>query len=422
MNVEVKETSAVERALEVSIPQEDLRAPFEKKLNRYRKEIQIKGFRQGSVPKNIIISRFGESIRHEVIDETVNELLTNEMKKAGIVPVGRAKVENFKDDQENPITFTAIVQVDPEIDIKGYKDLGITVPDTLVLEEEAEGEYNRLMQMWSRDAHVDRPAEKGDVVIGDYLEVIIEGETQELPEQREFRSLIGESASPGFDEGLLGVSAGETKEISFKYPDDHKDEKYRGKSATFKVEIKDIHEVLPPTKDEEFFKQIGVKDDEELKQTIRENLATNKRNAAKTKALNEAIDKLIEMNPFEVPSARVEDLIRYTLSKHSGNQAEEIQPTEEEMNALSPEAIREIKKHRILDFIANAEKLKATPELVDARVQQMANAYNIDAETLKTHLRKSGRLIQIREELRIEQAADFIVGIRTEETKEEEAK
>ena len=420
MSIEIKETSAVERTIAVSIPQENLKAPFEKKVAKYRKEIQLKGFRQGTVPKQMIIARFGESIRHEVVDEVINALLSEELKKAKINPVGQLKIEDFKDDKENPITFVARAEVDPEINIQGYKDLGITVPDTMILEDEVNGEYNRLMQIWSRDEHVDRAAAKGDVVIGEYKEVIIDGQAQELPEQKEFRSLIGESASPGFDEGLVGVKQGDEKEISFTYPEDHKDEKYRGKKATFKILVKDVHEVLPPNKDEEFFKQIGVKDDEDLKKTIQENLALNKRNAAKTKAVNEAVDKLIEMNPFEVPQARINDLIRYTLNRNAAKPEDEVPPTEEEIKNLTPEAVREIKKHRILDFIAQAENIKASQAKVDERIAQMASAYNLDAETLKTHLRQSGRIMALREELRFEAAADFLVGIKENTTEKQE--
>ena len=412
MTVDIQETSAVERTLNVSIPQEDLKAPFEKKVQHYRKEVQLKGFRQGSVPKQMIVARFGDAIRQEVVDETVNSLLTEELKKSNIIPVGRLQVVDFKDDKENPISIVAKVEVDPVIDIKGYDSLGITVPDTMILEDEVNAEYNRLLQMWSRDEHVDRAAEKGDVVVGNYIEVVIDGQTQELPEQKEFRSLLGESASPGFDEGLMGVKEGETREIAFTYPEDHKEEKYRGKNATFKVEITDVRAIVPPVMDEEFFKQLGVKDDAELKSNIQESLVMNKRNAAKAKAVNEAIDKLIEMNPFEVPNARVEDLVKYTLNRHSENPSEVPAPSEEEMKTLSPEAIREIKKHRILEFVANTEKLKVTQAQVDERLQQMADAYHVDFDSMKAHFRQSGRIIALREEIRFEMAADFIVGIR----------
>jgi trigger factor len=400
------------RTLEITIPQADLTAPFEKKLGQYKKQVSMKGFRQGMVPKAMILKQFGGAIRQEAVDEVVNKLVQDALKNANIIPVGQMKVVDFKDDKENDIALKVEVEMDPEIDIKGYADTGITVPETAVHEEEVKEEYDRLIQMWSKDEHVDRAAAKGDVVVGNYLEVVIDGEKQELPENKEFRSLLGQSASPGFDEGLTGATAGEVKEINFKYPDDHKDERYRGKTAQFKVEITDVREIVPPTMDEEFCKQIGVKDVEELKQNLAEGLANQKQDAAKNKAINEAIDKIIEANPFEVPKARVYDLIKWTLNRNAQSEKDVVEPTEEQLNGLTPEAIREIKKHRILDFVATKEKIKPAQADVDARLKQMADAYHVDFETLKGHFRQSGRINQLRDELRVQMAADFIVGIR----------
>lgn len=412
MSVEIKETSATVRTLEITIPQADLTAPFEKKLGQYKKQVSMKGFRQGMVPKAMILKQFGGAIRQEAVDEVVNKLVQDALKNANIIPVGQMKVVDFKDDKENDIALKVEVEMDPEIDIKGYADTGVTVPETAVHEEEVKEEYDRLIQMWSKDEHVDRAAAKGDVVVGNYLEVVIDGEKQELPENKEFRSLLGQSASPGFDEGLTGATAGEVKEINFKYPDDHKDERYRGKTAQFKVEVTDVREIVPPTMDEEFCKQIGVKDVEELKQNLAEGLANQKQDAAKNKAINEAIDKIIEANPFEVPKARVYDLIKWTLNRNAQSEKDVVEPTEEQLNGLTPEAIREIKKHRILDFVATKEKIKPAQADVDARLKQMADAYHVDFETLKGHFRQSGRINQLRDELRVQMAADFIVGIR----------
>ena len=412
MSVEIKETSATLRTLEVNIPQEDLKAPFEKKLSQYKKQVTLKGFRQGQVPKAMILKQFGDSIRHEVVNETVDAVLNAELKKANIIPVGQLKVTKFNDDKESAITMTVEVEIDPEIDIKGYADTGVTVPQTAVHEEEVQAEFDHLMKMWSKDEHVDRAAQKGDVVEGEYLEVIIEGEKQELPENRVFRNLLGESASPGFDEGLAGSSAGDVKEVDFKYPDDHKDERYRGKSAHFKVKVTDVRQIVPPTLDEEFCQKVGVKDEAELKSNIAESLANQKQDAAKTKAINEAIDKLIEQNPFEVPNARVADLIKWSINRNVQDPKDAVEPTEEQMKTLAPEAIREIKKHRILEFVANKEKIRPAQAQVDARLQEMAKAYHVEFEDLKSHFRQSGRINQLREELRFQMAADFIVGIR----------
>ena len=412
MSVEIKETSATLRTLSVTIPEADLAAPFEKKLAQYKKQVALKGFRQGMVPKAMVLKQFGDAIRHEVVNETVDKVIGEELKKANIIPVGQLKVTEFKEDKENGINMTVEVEVDPEIDIKGYDNTGITVPATAVHEEEVQAEFDRLSQMWSKDEPVDREAKKGDLVVGNYIEVVINGEKQELPENKEFRSLLGESASPGFDEGLMGVKAGDKKEINFKYPDDHKDERYRGKTAQFNVEITSVREIVPPTFDEEFCKQIGVKDVEELKSNLAESLANQKQDAAKTKAINEAIDKLIESNPFEVPNARVVDLIRWSINRNAQSEKDMVEPTEEQIKTLSPEAVREIKKHRILDFVATKEKLKASQAQVDERLKLMADNYHVAFDELKNHFRQSGRINQLRDELRVQMAADFIVGIR----------
>ncbi|MCQ2107597.1 MAG: trigger factor [Fibrobacter sp.] len=419
MTVEIKETSATVRTLEITIPQADLTAPFEKKLSQYKKQVTLKGFRQGQVPKAMILKQFGESIRHEAVDEIVNKIVTEELKKANIIPVGPMKVVDFKDDKASDIALKVEVEMDPVIDIKGYADTGVTVPDAAITEAEVEDEYNRLMQMWSKDEHVDRAAAKGDVVVGNYIEVIIDGEKQELPENKEFRSLLGESASPGFDAGLVDAKAGETKEINFQYPEDHKEERYRGKTAQFKVEITDVRAIVPPTMDDAFLEQVGVKSVEELKQNLSDSLANQKENLVKNKAVNEAIDKIIEANPFEVPQARVYDLIRWSMNRNAQSEKDMVEPTEEQIKALAPEAIKEIKKHRILDFVATAEKIKPNQAAVDARLQDLANVYHVDFESLKAHFRQSGRINGLRDELRIQMAADFIVGIRpaAEETK-----
>ena len=120
-----------------------------------------------------------------------------------------------------------------------------------------------------------------------------------------------------------------------------------------------------------------------------------------------------------MPKARIYDLIKWTLNRNAQSEKDVVEPTEEQINELSGEAIREIKKHRILEFVATKEKIKPTQALVDERLQQMANAYHVEFENLKNHFRQSGRINQLRDELRFQMAADFIVGIRpaAEETK-----
>ncbi len=412
MKVSIQETSATVRTLEVSMPQDALKEAFDKKVNKYRKEVQMKGFRPGQVPKAMILSRFGEMIRQEAMDDTINQVVRDEFTKAGIDPVAPGKVEDFKDDRQNDISFRIIVEVDPQIEVKGYQDLGLSVSDVVISDVEVQEEIDHLLRMWSKDESVERASVKGDMVVGNYVEVVIDGETRELPENREFRSLVGESQSPGFDEGLVDVTKGQRKDILFVYPADHKDEAYRGKSAKFSVEITDVREMVKPELDAEFFNQIGMKDMEELREKVTDSVLRNKTQKAKQGVQNEAIDKLIEMNAFEVPAARVADVVKRTLNRGKQNEEDMVEPTAEQLEGLAPGAIREIKKFRILDFISTAEKLKPTQAMVDSRIQEMADAYHVDFESLKANFRQSGRIVNLREEIKFEMALDFIVGIR----------
>ena len=105
MSAEIKETSATVRTIEITIPQDDLKVPFEKKLAQYKKQVTLKGFRQGQVPKSMILKQFGPSIRHEAVDDVVNSIVQDTLKKANINPVGKLVVTDFKDDEKADITL-----------------------------------------------------------------------------------------------------------------------------------------------------------------------------------------------------------------------------------------------------------------------------------------------------------------------------
>lgn len=414
MKVTITETSPTVRTLDVSIPQESLKAAFDKKVTEYRKEVQMKGFRPGQVPRNIIITRFGESLRNEAIDTTINDVVREELAKANIVPVARGNMSDLKDDKIAPISFKLTIEVDPPIDIKGYKETGITVPPVVIGDVEIHDELVHLQNMYADHTPVDRAAQKGDYVEGKYVQVVIDGEERDLPSNPVFRSVIGDSTTPGFDEGLVGAVKGTTKDILFVYPSDHKDPSYAGKPATFKVQIDEVSETALPELNDEFAKKFAIDSLDALKEKIVESLSTQRTQQAKGKAQEEAIDILIAKNPFEVADARVKNWITRQLKRNEQQQDDEDQdeedPTPEQMAEMGPQAIREIRKFRILEFIVKAESVKPSQADVDARVKEMALQYGMDFETLKASLRQSGRIVEIREDLKFQKAMDLLVG------------
>lgn len=413
MNVSIKETSATVRTLDVSIPQDALKPAFEKKVTEYRKEVHMKGFRPGMVPRNLILQRFGDSIRNEAIDQTINSVVRDELAKANIVPVAKGKMDNFKDDKTAPISFTLTIEIDPVIEVKGYKETGIVVPPVVISEVEVQDELTHLLNMYSDHKPIDTAAKKGDYVEGKYLEVMIDGEVKALPENPVFRSVIGDSTTPGFDDGLVGVTKGATKKVLFTYPADHKDAEYAGKPAQFTVLVENVSEVIPAEANDDFAKKLGVDTFEALKERLVENLTAQRTNKAKARAQEEAIDFLISKNSFEVADARVKNWIARQLNRNNQQNDENQdlpEPTAEQMQAMGPQAVREIKKFRILDFIVKAENVKPSQSDVDNRIKDMALQYGIDFEALKANLRQTGRIAEIREDLKFQKALDLIVG------------
>lgn len=412
MNVSIKETSSTVRTLEVSIPQDALKPAYDKKIAEYRKEVQFKGFRPGQVPRQMIVQRFGEALRNEAVDMTINDLVRDELAKANIVPVARGHIDDFKDDKTAPITFKLTIEVDPPITITGYKETGITVPPVVIGDVEIQDELSHLRNIYAEHKPVDRAAQQGDYVEGEYLDVVIGGEAKALPENPVFRSVIGESTTPGFDDGLIGAVKGENMKVLFTYPGDHKDPDYAGKTAEFTVKIDNVSEVIHSEFDDEFAKKLGLDSMELLKERMLESITNQRTGQAKAKAQEEAIDFLISKNSFDVAQARVKNWISRQVHRNEQlpDDHEFEEPTAEQLEAMGSQAVREIKKFRILEYIVKTESVKPTQADVDARIEGMAQQYGVDFETLKANLRQTGRITEIREDLKFQKALDLIVG------------
>lgn len=411
MNVSIQETSPTIRTLSVQMAQSDLAPSFEKKVAQYRKDVNMKGFRPGQVPRAMILQRFGDMIRQEAMDDTINQVIREEISKAGLQPVARGQLQNFKDEKPGDISFEVVLEVDPPIEVKDYLNLGISMPEVIVADFEVQEEMQRMRRMWAQENDVERPADKGDLVVGRYLEVMIDGEVRPLPEDPQFRSVVGDSTTPGFDDGLLGMSKGEEKAILFVYGHDHSDAEFAGKSARFTVVIDQVREITMPEMDEEFYKQVGAENEQDLREKITDGLLFNKRRQARRVAHEQALDALIAKTPFEVPQARIKHWVSHTVNKNEHHDGEEDlpDPTPEQMQELAPKAEREIRKYRILESIVEQEKIKPSQAMVDARIQEIANAYQVDFESIKAHFRQSGRIVHLREEIKFEMALDKVI-------------
>ena len=415
MKAKVSEPESWKRIFEIEVPHEELDKLFEEKLHSVKKDLTLPGFRPGKVPFPLIKQRYGEAIRAEAVDELVQKAFKETCTEQKIVPVSRGTVNDLKVEEGKPISFIVETEVDPPIEIKGYDKLKVKVTPKKIKDDDVDEAVKNLQERFAEFRDVERPSKKGDYVRLEYQKVVIDGQERSDVKNPTYPVELGaEHRIKDFDKGLIGHGAGEVVEVSVKFPKDYAEKDAAGKSGEFTIKITAVQEkVLPPI--DSFLKKLGDFENEEaLRAHVRSRLDEDELQRAKNEAHSQAIEALIEGNPFEVPPVRIEHFIDYVLeeAQRERRQGEAIPSREDVAKKYHDVAIRTIKRQRIIDFIAAKEKIAATQEEVDVEIRRLAEQYNQPFDALKQTLRQNGTTIRIRDDLREQKTLDFLVGER----------
>lgn len=409
MKTTLTENGTTEKVVEVEVERERYDRIFNEKVKKYSKEIRMNGFRPGNVPKQIVVGRFKEPIHRESLEDLVEEVIRDVCKEHQIEPVAPGRVEKLEEKAGEPIHIKAVLEVDPVIEVNDYK-LNISVNPAPVADAQVEAELEGLRKRASEEKRVEREAREGDIVVAEYRNIIVNGEVQALPENRDFRVALSENLVPGMKEGLLGCKAGETRQVTAQFPENHPQANLAGHVHQYDLYIMEIDEPVPPALDDAFAKTAGFETLEELKKDIRASLEKVAFQQARDAAHEQAVGQLLARYNFEVPKARVQHYVKYKLEQ-AGHHHAEGEEHDHDHSDVEKEGVENIRRYRIIDEIAKKEKIKPTQEEVDERVRTMALRYGTDFETLKGYLRKNGRINDVREELRTEKTLDFIIGL-----------
>jgi trigger factor len=221
---------------------------------------------------------------------------------------------------------------------------------------------------------------------------------------------LGTSSVPAMDRALIGATAGEEKLVAFTFPADYSQPDFAGKDSEYQLRILEVMEVKLPALDDELAKKYNFDSLAVFKSRIKEDLTKQSLQKAKEEAYEEAMRRLMETNPFEIPKARIANYVRYKLEQQG--HVHESDDHGHDHSDMEQEAVFNIRRYRLLEEISKKEKIKPTTEEVDARVKEMAEQYGTDFESLKAQLRKSGKIIDIREELKSEKTLDFVIGFK----------
>ncbi len=389
---EKKENSVIELVIQVDA--EEFDAAINKVYNRQKKNIMIPGFRKGKAPRKMVERMYGAEIFYEdAMEESYPAAYEQALQEAGIKSVAYPKLEILEVGKDG-YTFKADVTVKPEAKIKGYKGLSVAKPEVKVTAADVKAELKPYIDRASRLVSVERKAKKGDTV-----EINFEGFKDGVPFEggkAENYSLELGSGSfvPGFEDQIVGMKAGDEKNLDITFPEDYTPE-LAGAAVVFKVKVNEVKEKQEPALDDEFAKDVSEFDTlDEFKKDLGEKLKQRRQTQADQDFENAVVDALIEKLECDVPEAMVD----YRADRMMDDYAARLQSsgipmddylrimgmTKEDLQAQAKTAAqRAVRSELALEAVAAAEKIEVTDAEVDAEVTRLAKEYNMPEEKVR---------------------------------------
>src|SRR6476646_4448330 len=296
--------------LTIEVDAKEVNNSIDAAFKKVVKTINVPGFRKGKMPRPLFEQRFGiESLYQDALDIILPKAYGEAIDETGIFPVAHPEIDIEKFEKNENLIFTAKVTVKPEVKLGEYKGLAVEKVETTVTDEDVE---NELQSLQERQAELvvkeEGTAENGDTAVIDF-EGFVDGEAFEGGKGENYSLAIGSGTFiPGFEEHLIGLKAGESKDVEVSFPEEYHAEELAGKPATFKVTVHEIKAKELPALDDEFAKDADeeVATLEELKAKLRTNLEEGKKHEAEHKVRDEVVEKAAANAEIELPEAMIE--------------------------------------------------------------------------------------------------------------------
>lgn len=400
MNVKNIEKNAENSTVsfQVEINGEAFEKAVAKAYQKNKKDIFIQGFRKGKAPRAVIEGMYGKDVFYDdAVNEIAYEAFEYGAKEGALETVGIPTIMDYDVAEDKTCTIAFTVAVYPEVTLGEYKGLAAPHQYVEITDEEVEGEINSVRERNARINTVERPAQLGDTVVLDF-EGYVDGEAFDGGSGTEYSLKLGSgSFIPGFEEQLVGVAAGEEKDVVVTFPEDYVED-LAGKEATFKCKVSEVKETELPEVDDEFVKDVSEFDTvEEYKNSIREDLKASRQAQADDEFHGALLSKAIENMQVNIPEAMIEEKLEEVASNYaqqfglggiSKKQFCEMMGMTEEMfdQVTRPNAERNAKVDVLLQAVAAAEGFEATEEDYDKLFGEIAEAYGISVDDVKAQV------------------------------------
>ena len=423
MQTSVKELPDSRARVEVEVPGGALDRAMQRAARTLAREMRMPGFRKGKAPPSLVIQRLGfGSVLEEAIRDSLPEWYERALLDSGISPVGDPKIEMSSTPQEEgePLGFSFEVGVLPKAQLGDYMGVEVGRAEPEVPTEIVEREVERIREGFARLDPIERAANLGDALLVDF-EGTIEGKAFQGGKASDYLlELGGGQLLDGFEEQLVGVSAGDQRQVEVRFPDEYQAEQLAGRDATFTVNVKEVREKILPALDDDFASEASEFETlEELREDIRARLGEAVGQRIEQDFRVAAIDAALAGASVEVP----EDLIiaRATerwerverqLSGRGMNPDSYLQmqgkTRQEVIEESRPDAETELKREALLAAVAEAEAIEVSEEEMIEALEHSAEHERTTPAKLLERLRANGRDAMVRDDIKTRKAIDLI--------------
>ena len=419
---EKKENSAIELVIEVGAA--EFQAAIDKVYNRQKMKINIPGFRKGKAPRKMVEKMYGAEIFYEdAISLAYPDAYEDALKETGIKPVAYPQLEVL-DVNADGFTFKATVTIKPEASVKDYKGLPVAKAEVKVTAADIKAELKPYIDRASRLVSVERKAKKGDTAVIDF-EGFKDGEPFQGGKGENYSLELGSgSFVPGFEEQVIGMKAGDEKDLDITFPENYTPE-LAGAAVVFKVKVHEVKEKQEPEVDDEFAKDVSEFDTlDEFKKDLGEKLKARRQEQADRDFEAAVIDALIEKLECDVPEAMVD----YRAEKMLEDYANRVQSqgigfedylrmmgmSIDDLRAQSKTAAeRNVRSDLALEAVAAAEGIEIADSEVDAEIAKLAEQYKMEEDKVRAIVNAE----DIRSDLTMRKALDLVKGAVKKPTK-----
>jgi len=414
MQVSVEATSGLERQMTITVPAERIDNDVAKRVQETARRVRIDGFRPGKVPVKIVQKRYGAGIRQEVLGEVVQQSFYEAAQQEKLIPAGGPNIEFKTDKAGEDLEFVATFEVYPEITLADFSEVEIEKQGASVTDADLDKMIDTLRKQQATWAVVERAAEDGDRIKIDF-EGFIDGEAFDGGKAEGMDLVLGSNTMiPGFEAGLIGVSAGDEKELNVTFPEDYQAENLKGKDAVFKVKVQSVSASSQPELNEEFFAKFGLegKTEEEFKAEVRANMERELKQALKMKLKEQAFGKLIKQNNIDVPAALVDneiDALRKQAVQQFGGGNASLDPNMLPKELFEGQAKRRVSIGLLVQEVIKANDIKVDDDRVRAMIEELASTYQEPQQVIDWYYGNNQMLNQIQSLVMEDQVVDQLL-------------